>query len=57
MLTLAVVSSVVLLFKYYNVFWVWIIAVGIILLTGRRCKERGYYYAREVLIEFLKTER
>lgn len=57
MLTLTIVSSVVLMFKYYNIWWVWFIAVGVILLTGRRCKERGYYYAREVLVEYIKAKR
>lgn len=56
MLTLAIVSVGVLMPKFYDSWWVWLIALAVIILMGRRCKERGYYYAREVLIEYLKTK-
>lgn len=56
-LTLVIVSSVILMTQYYNIWWAWLIAIGIILLAGRRCKERGYYYAKEVLIEYLKCKK
>ena len=55
MLTLVIVSAGVIIPKYYELWWVWIIAIAAILLVGRRCKEIGYYYAREVLIEYLKA--
>ncbi|MBR2150983.1 MAG: hypothetical protein IJ902_06350 [Prevotella sp.] len=57
MLTLVIVSAGVILPKYYELWWVWIIAIAAILLVGRRCKEIGYYYAREVLIEYLKAKQ
>lgn len=57
MLTLVLVSAGVILSKFYAIWWVWIIAVLAIFLAGNRCKERGYYYAREVLIEYLKARR
>lgn len=56
-LTLALVSSCLVVTKYYDMLWVWGIAVVGVLLTGRRCKERAYYYAREVLIEYLKINQ
>ena len=55
-LTLVIASSVILMTQYYNIWWAWVIAVGLILLAGRRCKERGYYYAREVLVEYIKAK-
>lgn len=57
MLTLAIASVGILMSKYYDIWWAWLIAVVAILLVGRRCKERGYYYAREVLIEYLKAKQ
>lgn len=56
MLTLVIVSSVLMMTQYYDKWWAWVIAVGVILMTGHRCKERGYYYAREVLIEYIKVK-
>ena len=56
MLTLVVVSSAVMMTHYYDKWWAWVIAVGVILLSGNRCKERGYYYAREVLVEYIKAK-
>lgn len=57
MLTLVIVSAGVIIPKYYELWWAWIIAIAAILLVGRRCKEIGYYYAREVLIEYLKAKQ
>lgn len=56
-LTLVIVSATALAPQYYQLWWAWLIVVVIILLTGHRCKERGYYYAREVLIEYLKNKK
>lgn len=56
MLTLVLVSTCLIMTKYYDVWWAWLITLLVILLVGRRCKERGYYYAREVLIEYLKNK-
>ena len=56
MLTLAIVTVGVLMPKFYDLWWTWLIALAVIILVGLRCKERGYYYAREVLIEYLKTK-
>ena len=56
MLTLALVSSAFILPKFYDVWYAWLIVVFVVLLVGLRCKERGYYYAREVLIEYLNTK-
>ncbi len=57
MLTLAIASVGIIIPKYYDIWWAWLIATAAILLVVRRCKERGYYYAREVLIEYLKAKQ
>lgn len=56
MLTLVIVSTALMMTQYYDKWWAWVISVGVILLAGIRCKERGYYYAREVLVEYIKTK-
>ena len=56
MLTLVIVSAGIIMPKFYDLWWAWLITLAVIILIGRRCKERGYYYAREVLIEYLKTK-
>lgn len=56
MLTLAIISVGVLAPKFYGLWWAWLIVIAAIILAGLRCKDRGYYYAREVLIEYLKTK-
>ena len=56
MLTLVIVSAGIIMPKFYDLWWAWLITLALIILIGRRCKERGYYYAREVLIEYLKTK-
>ena len=56
MLTLVIVSVSIIMPKIYDLWWTWLISFAVILLAGQRCKERGYYYAREVLIEYLKTK-
>lgn len=55
-LTLTIISSAILMPQYYDQWWAWLIAVGLVLLSGMRCKERGYYFAREVLVEYLKEK-
>lgn len=56
MLTLVILSAAILLFKYYFIWCAWLIALFAIYIVGRRCKEKGYYYAREVLTEYLKSK-
>lgn len=56
-LTLVLISSFIILYKFYTLCWVWIITFAAIFIVGRRCKERAYYYAREVLNEYLKKKK
>jgi len=56
MLTLALVVGVILSFYYYCQWWYWLIFMVTILLLWNRCKERGYYYAKEVLVEYIKIK-
>ena len=43
--------------KFCNVWYSWLISIAILLLARNRYKERGYYYAREVLNEYLKSRK
>ena len=56
MLTLALVVGVILAFYYYCQWWYWLVFMVTVLLLWNRCKERGYYYAKEVLVEYIKIK-
>lgn len=53
-LTTILISSVLFGFKYYEEWPYWVIIVLLLYISWKRFKERGYYYAREVLNEYLK---
>ena len=55
---LTVVVGLVIYFeiKYYYIYWTWGISVGVLFLAWDRFKARAYYYAREVLNEYLKNK-
>lgn len=52
-LSLILCISVLYLPLYYSLWYSWVIALSLIFLAWNRCKENGYYYAREVLNEYL----
>lgn len=56
-LTTSLVQSVLWLPLYYDICWMWVLAFGVVYLSFRRFKERAYYYAREVLIVYLRKKR
>lgn len=56
-LTTSLVQSVLWLPHYYDICWMWVLAFGVVYLSFRRFKERAYYYAREVLIVYLRKKR
>lgn len=41
-------------FRYYDNLLFWLISLLLLLISWNRFKERGYYYAREVLNEYMK---
>lgn len=52
-LTATLLIDVFCAFRFYREWAFWAIAIGLLALSFKRFKERGYYYAREVLNEFL----
>ena len=56
-LTTSLILSVLWLSHYYDVLWMWILALFVIYMSWRRCKERGFYYAREVLTVYIKKKQ
>lgn len=54
-LTTVIIAIILVEIRYYDVWYSWVISLGILFLAWNRYKERGYYYAREVLNEYLKT--
>lgn len=43
-------------FIFYNSIVFWIIAAFLLFISFRRCKERGYYFAKEVLTVYIKKK-
>lgn len=54
-LTTAFLAVIVVEVMFYNVWYSWLISVLILFLSWNRYRERGYYYAREVLNEYLNN--
>lgn len=54
LLTAVWMIDVLLVFRYYDQWLFWLIGLLLLLISWNRFKERGYYYAREVLNEYLK---
>ena len=52
--TTVIIAVVIAEIKYCCVWYSWPISIGMLLLAWNRYRERGYYYAREVLNEYLK---
>ena len=55
LLTAVILSAVLIEIKFYDVWYTWFISIAVLLLAWNRFRERGYYYAREVLNEYLKN--
>ena len=55
-LTATLIVVIVVEIKFCCICWSWPLSITALLLTWNRFKERGYYYAREVLNEYLKTK-
>lgn len=56
-LTTSLILSVLWLSHYYEVWWMWILAIFVVYMSWLRCKERGFYYAREVLTVYIKNKQ
>lgn len=52
-LTTVLIADILCIFRFYNEWLFWIIAMILLIISWNRFKERGYYYAREVLNEYL----
>lgn len=53
-LTTILIIDFVCAFRFYNEWLFWLVAITLLIISWNRFKERGYYYAREVLNEYLK---
>lgn len=56
-LTTVIFTVVIVEIKFACVWYTWPISIAILLLAWNRFRERGYYYAREVLSEYLKNRK
>ncbi len=55
-LTTVIIAVVIVEIRYGCVWYSWPISIAVLLLAWNRYRERGYYYAREVLNEYLKSK-
>lgn len=55
-LTTVIIAIIMAEIKYCCVWYSWPISIVVLLLAWNRYRERGYYYAREVLNEYLKAK-
>lgn len=51
--TLCWMMTIILVVRYTCTYLVWLTAIAVTILAFFRFKERGYYYAREVLTEYI----
>lgn len=55
-LTDVIILTAIWAVAFYGCIWFWIAAAAIWGISFRRCKERGYYFAKEVLTVYVKTK-
>lgn len=56
LLTTALFGTIFLLFQHYSEWKYYAVALPITLILWLRCKQRAYYYAKEVLTVYLKSK-
>lgn len=54
LLTAVWMVDILMMFRYYDEWLFWLIGLLLLVISWNRYKERGYYYAREVLNEYIK---
>ncbi len=57
LLTAVVAGSAILLFHDYSNWKYYVLLFPLLFVTWLRCKQRGYYYAREVLNDYLTKQK
>ena len=55
-LTDVIILTAIWAFAFYGCIWFWIAAAALWVISFRRCKDRGYYFAKEVLTVYVKTK-
>lgn len=56
LLTTVFISTIILLIRNYLDWRYYVVLLPLLIIVWLRCKQRGYYYSREVLNEYLKTK-
>ena len=56
-LTAVFLTIVIVEIRYANVWYSWPISAAVLFMAWNRYRERAYYYAREVLNEYLKSKK
>jgi len=56
-LTTAIFVAIVVECMFYDVWYSWLLSIAVLILSWNRFKESAYYYAKEVLTEYLKLKK
>ncbi len=56
LLTVVLIGTILMLWKNYDSVTYYFLFLPILFVTWLRCKQRGYYYAREVLNTYIKSK-
>ena len=56
MLTFIIISIAILISRYDSCWQFYVISIPMLVIAWYRCKMRGYYYAREVLKEYINIK-
>lgn len=56
-LTTTLLAVILLAFRFYDCWLFWVVGILLLLISWNRFKERAYYYAREVLNEYMKKTK
>ena len=55
--TTVIITVIIVEIKFARIWYSWPITIPVLLLAWNRYRERGYYYAREVLNEYLESKQ
>ena len=56
-LTTVIFVAIVVECMFYGVWYSWLLSIAVLILSWNRYKESAYYYAKEVLTEYLKLKK
>ena len=56
-LTTSIFVAIIVECMFYDIWYSWFLSISVLILSWNRFKESAYYYAKEVLTEYLKLKK